>query len=649
METRHKILHLFEGDSDSEDFSDKKRKKKEDLDEDYNMNNYEDDLYSNEEDLYSKEDYYEDNEEEEDHSYLSKNELKRKYSKIKNIFKNYKNQLENKKNTNKNVLRKSFQNSLGRNKNNIQKKYISKSFENRLGRNKNNIEKKFLKNSFENNFGRNEKLFVNNKENSNINNSNINNIIQNVKNNKKSTLSIMKKPKKNEMLKKRKEEQRQLIESQLDKEYFYQNLTPLQWKEISNFISSSLSNKNLKEEDIVHFFSHYPNLFKGEQNIVKLRQILKDLTRNNGFLSFYSKNNFEFESYEKINDFIINNYFMVKPSIFEVHFFPNSYEEIHLINLLSKTRESLDIAMFTINNNRIAEELKNIFIRGVKLRIITYSAFINRPSSNIYSLVNIGVNIKMDKRSRYYMHHKFCVIDKSVIVTGSLNWSNQAVNHNQENLLFLENRNLAMQYSYEFEKLWNSFETVVTKEMASIKIGEDEEKKRAEEISKNREKEKQLMEITNIKKENENEINNEETDNKYNSNIYTNKKRYRNKNDIEQNIHFNNYGFNNDKNINQYNGYNAYNNKYGNNQYNEYSKDYGNKQYNKYNKAYDNKQYNEYNKGNDNKQYNEYNKAYDNKQYNEYNKAYDNNQNNENNKHNITNSKSNKGSYCYIF
>ena len=60
------------------------------------------------------------------------------------------------------------------------------------------------------------------------------------------------------------------------------------------------------------------------------------------------------------------------------------------------------------------------------------------------------------------MHNKFCVIDLSVVITGSFNWTAQAVQHNQENILFFENKDIAKVYAEEFEKLWNLFTNVVT-------------------------------------------------------------------------------------------------------------------------------------------------------------------------------------------
>ena len=452
MKRKQKMMNLIEDDDDEDKKKNTKNKRKhKDSDDEYNINE-EDDLYSSIDD-----------DEEEDASYIIKKDLKRETGKkTTNKKKAPKKAKLNTKVNKKAQLRKSFKNSLGRIKpNNIQ--------DNKENINDNNI-KEFVKDNTNNN-------------------------------NKKSPNK--KKIKNNVKIKNIKDNEKPIVINNLDKTYFYQNLTPSQWKEISNFISSSLSNKNLEQKEIEYFFSNYPNLKKGDHNIKKLRDILKEATNNNsnGFLGFSSNKNIEFESYQKILDYIINNYYMVKPSIFEVHFFPNSSEEIHLINLISKTKASLDIAMFTINNVRIAEEIKNIFNRGIKLRIISDGECIKMPSSNIYSLAAMGISIKTDDSVRYHMHHKFCVIDNSVVITGSFNWTDQAVNHNQENLLFLENKDLAMKYSNEFQRLWDDFEIVITKEKALSKIKEDEEKKKAAESRKKREKEKKLIEKENKKKE----------------------------------------------------------------------------------------------------------------------------------------------------
>ena len=76
------------------------------------------------------------------------------------------------------------------------------------------------------------------------------------------------------------------------------------------------------------------------------------------------------------------------------------------------------------------------------------------------------------------MHHKFAVIDVSVVITGSFNWTGQAVKFNQENILFYENKELAKKYTDEYERLWNSFIISISKEIALKKIEEDEIKRK---------------------------------------------------------------------------------------------------------------------------------------------------------------------------
>ncbi len=52
------------------------------------------------------------------------------------------------------------------------------------------------------------------------------------------------------------------------------------------------------------------------------------------------------------------------------------------------------------------------------------------------------------------MHNKFAIIDELVLVTGSFNWTSQAVSMNQENLIAIENRALIKEYKSEFERVW---------------------------------------------------------------------------------------------------------------------------------------------------------------------------------------------------
>lgn len=193
-----------------------------------------------------------------------------------------------------------------------------------------------------------------------------------------------------------------------------------------------------------------------------------------------------------INNYIIDTYYMVKPSIFEVYFFPNPENEKYVLKMLSTCKHSLDIAIFTMTNQKFADVITDLYNKGIKIRIIADGECCKMWGSNIYKLASIGIETKINDYVRYNMHHKFAVIDNSVIITGSFNWTTQAVCHNQENVLFLENKNLAQLYTSEFNRLWNDFELGISKENALRIIQEQEDKKKVAENRKIKEKEKKL-------------------------------------------------------------------------------------------------------------------------------------------------------------
>ena len=61
-----------------------------------------------------------------------------------------------------------------------------------------------------------------------------------------------------------------------------------------------------------------------------------------------------------------------------------------------------------------------------------------------------AIHMKNDMAS---MHHKFTVIDRRVVITGSYNYTTSASRSNYENLVLLESPAAAEQFAAEFEKI----------------------------------------------------------------------------------------------------------------------------------------------------------------------------------------------------
>lgn len=57
------------------------------------------------------------------------------------------------------------------------------------------------------------------------------------------------------------------------------------------------------------------------------------------------------------------------------------------------------------------------------------------------------------------MHHKFVIIDDDILITGSANWTMQALFGNAENIIITNHPVLLKRFVEEFEKLWEIYDS----------------------------------------------------------------------------------------------------------------------------------------------------------------------------------------------
>ena len=145
--------------------------------------------------------------------------------------------------------------------------------------------------------------------------------------------------------------------------------------------------------------------------------------------------------------------FMVKANNI-VYFSPRGKCEKNIIDKINATKKTLDIAVYSINNDKIVDAILKAKNRGVKVRILTDKTQAKGPSSKFKYLYDNGVNIRVHSKFKIE-HNKFAIYDKEVGSTGSFNWTNPAQNKNSENCLFFENdANSIEDYQKRFDYLW---------------------------------------------------------------------------------------------------------------------------------------------------------------------------------------------------
>ena len=138
----------------------------------------------------------------------------------------------------------------------------------------------------------------------------------------------------------------------------------------------------------------------------------------------------------------------------EVFFCPEDNCADHLIEKIDSATSNIDIAIYSFTHDEIADALIRASERGIKVRVLEdFTQSQNRYSED-ERLVKNGVEVKTVKKSGGIMHNKFIIVDDALVGTGSFNYSRNADESNDENLVFLSDAKTVKKYLEEFEELW---------------------------------------------------------------------------------------------------------------------------------------------------------------------------------------------------
>ena len=74
---------------------------------------------------------------------------------------------------------------------------------------------------------------------------------------------------------------------------------------------------------------------------------------------------------------------------------------------------------------------------------------------------HIPVKVDFDPNEVSHMHHKFCIIDNRIVMTGSFNWTRHAADQNYENITITTNRSIVKQFHDYFHGMWNNDRSIV--------------------------------------------------------------------------------------------------------------------------------------------------------------------------------------------
>ena len=144
------------------------------------------------------------------------------------------------------------------------------------------------------------------------------------------------------------------------------------------------------------------------------------------------------------------------PVVSSAYFSPGDTCLRRLCDLMRGCRDTLDICVFTIADDRLTEAILDCHARGVQVRVVSDNDKQHDSGSDIDRLRARGVQVRVDDAPSH-MHHKFALFDGRLLLNGSFNWTRSASTSNEENLLVIDHPQLVSSYAREFDELWARF------------------------------------------------------------------------------------------------------------------------------------------------------------------------------------------------
>jgi hypothetical protein len=130
--------------------------------------------------------------------------------------------------------------------------------------------------------------------------------------------------------------------------------------------------------------------------------------------------------------------------------------EAKIIYKIGQAQATIDMAAYNINRDPIVTALNAAVARGVVVRYIAAASTLNSALQNVpptFSVLNGNANA--------LMHNKFIIIDRNdvaraEVMMGSMNFTQQNIADDFNNVLFIKDQSLARAYTVEFEEMWGS-------------------------------------------------------------------------------------------------------------------------------------------------------------------------------------------------
>ena len=136
----------------------------------------------------------------------------------------------------------------------------------------------------------------------------------------------------------------------------------------------------------------------------------------------------------------------------ENYFAPQDDVSVQILRRINSATKSIQFMAFSFTLDSLGQALIARHKMGVKVRGVFETTGSETQFSEFRVLQQAGLDVMQDGNP-YVMHHKVFIIDGRTVIFGSFNFSSNADKDNDENVLIVEDLNLAEAFTAEMDRI----------------------------------------------------------------------------------------------------------------------------------------------------------------------------------------------------
>jgi phosphatidylserine/phosphatidylglycerophosphate/cardiolipin synthase-like enzyme len=145
---------------------------------------------------------------------------------------------------------------------------------------------------------------------------------------------------------------------------------------------------------------------------------------------------------------------MVNGIPIQVYFSPEDDVMTRIIPVVRGAQSSIRYLAFSFTDFPLAEAMIDRAGSGVDVAGVFEKVGSQTESSELRTFLCAGIPVRQDGNPRF-LHHKLIILDNRYVITGSFNFSSNATENNDENVIIIDSPEIASLYMQEFDRVWS--------------------------------------------------------------------------------------------------------------------------------------------------------------------------------------------------